>query len=359
MINPADAAGFFVTLNPMKKIIWIGLAIVLLLALIGGWIFLGPGTDFSSKKETLYIRSNAATKAAVLDSIRTNKLVSNESAFNFLANQLGYWKTIKPGKYEIKKGTSLLSFVRMLRNGRQTPVNLVITKLRTKEDFARFTGARFEFDSAQMIAFLNDPDSMQYYDADTSSALWNVLPNTYTYFWNSSPSAVYRKLHAESEEFWNAKRKAEASAIGLSPKEAYILASIIEEETTNHKEKDTIASVYLNRLQKGMPLQADPTVKFAARNFALKRIAGPILKTPSPYNTYQNKGLPPGPICTPSKKTLEAVLNPAQTPYLYFVANSHLNGHLFSSSFAEHVQKANAYRQEDKKRLQLDSLRNG
>lgn len=359
MENPASPAGFFVTLKPMKKIIWIGLALVLLAVLIGGWIFLGPGTGFSSSKETLYIRSDAATKEAVLDSIRTNQLVSNTSAFGLLANQLDYWQAIKPGKYEIKKGTSLLSLIRMLRNGRQTPVNLVITKLRTKEDFARFTGARFEFDSAQMIAFLNNPDSMQRYGADTGSVMWNVLPNTYTYFWNTSPSAVYQKLHAESRSFWNEQRKAAATAIGLSPKEAYVLASIIEEETTNHKEKDTIASVYLNRLQKGMPLQADPTVKFAARNFALKRIAGPILKVQSPYNTYQNKGLPPGPICTPSEKTLEAVLHPAQTPYLYFVANSRLNGHLFSTDFAEHVRKANAYRLEDKKRIQADSARQG
>ena len=341
----------------MKKIIWIGLLLVLVVAVVAGWIFLGPGTGFSEKKETLYIRTDAATKQAVLDSIEKNKIVSNRSAFEFLANRLDYWQSIKPGKYEVPRGTSLLTLVRMLRNGRQTPVQLVITKLRTKEDFARFTGARFEFDSAQMIAFLNNADTMQHYNADTAAALTNVIPDTYTLFWNTSPSAVYRKIHAASKKFWSEERKGKAQALGLSPKEAYILSSIIEEETTNNKEKDTIASVYLNRLKKGMPLQADPTLKFAVRNFALKRIAGPILNVASPYNTYRNKGLPPGPICTPSKVTIDAVLNPAQTPYLYFVANSRLNGHLFSTTFEEHVQKATVYRQEDKKRIEAAATR--
>lgn len=341
----------------MKIIAWIGLAVAVLFFVVAGWLFLGPATGFSAKKETLYIRSNAATKQAILDSIRKNNLVSNIAAFEFLANRMNYWAVIKPGKYEIAKGTSLFTLVRRLRNGRQTPVNLTITKLRTKEDFARLTGARFEFDSAQMMAFLNSPDSLQGFNADTTSVLWHVLPDTYTFFWNTSPDDVFKKLYAASDKFWNEKRKGEASAIGFSPREAYILASIIEEETTNNKEKDTIASVYLNRLHKGMPLQADPTLKFAVRNFGLKRIAGPIMKVSSPYNTYINKGLPPGPISTPSKKTIEAVLHPAQTPYLYFVANSRLNGHLFSATFAEHVQKANAYRKEDKKRIEADSLR--
>jgi UPF0755 protein len=342
----------------MKRLIWIGLLLVFVVAAVVAWIFLGSGTGFSDSKEYLYIRSDAATKEAVMDSIEKNKIISNKAAFTFLANRLDYWKSIKPGKYEIKKGTSLLTIVRMLRNGRQTPVHLVITKLRTKEDFARFTGARFEFDSAQMISFLNNDDSMEKYDADTTSALWVVLPNTYTFFWNTTPSAVYKKIYSESKKFWTDERKAKAQAIGLSPKQAYILASIIEEETTNNKEKDTIASVYLNRLNKGMPLQADPTLKFAVRNFALKRIAGPIMDVVSPYNTYKNKGLPPGPICTPSKITIDAVLNPAPTSYLYFVANSHLNGHLFSTTFAEHVQKANVYREEDRKRMEAAPLQN-
>lgn len=348
--------GFFVTLKTMKKGIKIGLAVVIVIVAIGAWIFLGSATGFSASKEYLYIRSDAATRQAVLDSLEKNEIVTNRAAFTFLADRMGYWEAIKPGKYEIKKGSSLLSIVRMLRNGRQVPVDLVITKLRTKEDFARFTGARFEFDSTEMLAFLNNPDSMKRFDATPETAFWPILPDKYQYFWNSSPSIVYRKLYDESRQFWNGERKQKAQALGLSPAEVYTLASIIEEETTNHKEKDTIASVYLNRLKKGMPLQADPTLKFAVRNFALKRIAGEILQVESPYNTYRNKGLPPGPICTPSRITINAVLDPAQTNFLYFVANRKLSGHLFSESFEEHVRKANEYREQDKARRQRDSL---
>jgi UPF0755 protein len=208
-----------------------------------------------------------------------------------------------------------------------------------------------------MITFLNNSDSLERFNATPETALWPVLPDKYQYFWNSSPSVVYQKLYTESKKFWNDERKRKAQALGLSPTEVYTLASIIEEETTNHKEKDTVASVYLNRLKKGMPLQADPTLKFAVKNFALKRIAGEILSVESPYNTYRNRGLPPGPICTPSKITIEAVLNPAQTPYVYFVANRKLNGHLFSETFEEHVRKANDYRELDKARRERDSLK--
>ncbi len=340
----------------MKKIIKIALALLVIGVAIGAWIFLGSATGFTAKKEYLYIRSDAATKEAVLDSLEMNEIVTNRTAFNFLADRMNYWESIKPGKYEIKKGTSLVSIVRMLRNGNQTPVDLAITKFRTKEDFARFTGARFEFDSTAMLAFLNNPDSLKRYDADVETAFWPILPDKYQYFWNSSPSVVYRKLYNESKKFWNEERRRKAQALGLTPVEVYTLASIIEEETTNHKEKDTIASVYLNRLKMGMPLQADPTLKFAVRNFALKRIAGEILAVASPYNTYRNKGLPPGPICTPSKITIEAVLNPAETDFLYFVANRNLNGHLFSQSFGDHVRKAVEYREQDKARRQRDSL---
>lgn len=350
--------GFFVTLKIMKKVLKIGLAVIIVLVAIGAWIFLGSATGFSANKEYLYIRSDAATKKAVLDSLEKNEIITNQTAFEFLAGRMNYWENIKPGKYEIKKGASLLTIVRMLRNGRQTPVDLIITKFRTKEDFARFTGARFEFDSTDMLAFLSNADTLNRYDADPATAFWPMLPDKYQYFWNSSPSTIYRKLYNESRKFWTEERRRKAQALGLTPQEVYTLASIIEEETTNHKEKDTIASVYLNRLRKGMPLQADPTLKFAVRNFALKRIAGEILSVASPYNTYQNKGLPPGPICTPSKITIDAVLNAANTNFFYFVANRRLSGHLFSETFAEHVRKANEYREQDKERRVRDSLKN-
>jgi UPF0755 protein len=330
----------------MKKLL-LGLLLVLILAAaVGAWIFMGSGTGFSGAKQTLYIRSDGATRGAVLDSLRERNLVRNQAAFEFLASRMGYWSNIRPGRYEFERGTSLLSIVRRLRNGQQTPVNLVITKLRTKEDFARMTGNRFEFDSAAMIRFLNNGDSLSAYGVDSSTAMTQVMPDTYTFFWNTTPAAVYDKLAKNAARFWTEARKQKAAAKGLTPTQAVVLASIVEEETTNNAEKGNVASVYLNRLQKGMPLQADPTIKFAMRNFGLRRIYEKYLFVASPYNTYRNRGLPPGPICTPSTKSINAVLDAPSTDYLYFVADpTRRETHDFSTTYEEHLRKARLYQQ--------------
>ena len=343
----------------MKRLLVVLVLLILIGGGIGAWLFLGPATGFKEKTATLYISGKGATKKAILDSLEKNKIVSNQWAFETLADQMDYWKNIRPGKYDIEKGTSIVDIVRMLRNGRQTPVEVVIVKFRTKEDLAGRLGRKFESDSSGFIAFLNSKDSLKKFNTEPETAMVNILPDNYIYFWNSTPSQVYEKMYRANQKFWTEERKNKAKGIGLTPVEATILASIIEEETTNNSEKDTIASVYLNRLKKGEKLQADPTLKFAARDFERKHIAGAILETESPYNTYKFGGLPPGPICTPSRESIDAVLNPASTNYLFFVANRNLNGHLFSTSFEEHIVKANQYRADDKIRRQQDSLKKG
>ncbi len=342
----------------MKKLFLFLLLLLLVLSAIAAWIFLGPGTGFEASKKYLYIRPEAATKKAVMDSLLKNNIISNETAFNFLANQMNYWESIKPGKYEVRKGTSLLNLVKKLRNGSQEDIDLVITKLRLKEDFARLVGRKFATDSMQMMNFLNSSDSLERFGTEPEDVMAHILPDTYTYYWNASPSAIFAKLYEESNEFWNDERVNKARQLELTPLEVYTLASIIEEETTNHAEKDTIASVYLNRLKIGMPLQADPTLKFAVKDFSLKVIKGPILEVESPYNTYNNRGLPPGPICTPSRLTIDKVLNPANTNYLYFVAKPRLGGHLYSSNFEEHKKKAAEYRAADRIRQEKEKLEN-
>lgn len=343
----------------MKRLLLVLLLLILIGGAIGAWIFFGPATGFKEKTATLYISGKAATKKAILDSIKKNEIVSNQWAFEILADQMDYWKNIRPGKYEIKKGTSIVDIIRMLRNGRQTTVEVVIVKFRTKEDLAGRLGRKFESDSSHFIAFFNSKDSLKKFNTEPETVMANIRPDNYSYFWNSTPSQVYERMYKANQKFWTEERKNKAKVIGLTPVEVTILASIIEEETNDNKEKDTIASVYLNRLKTGMPLGADPTLKFATRQFELKWISGPILKTVSPYNTYENKGLPPGPICTPSRESIDAVLNPATTNYFYFVANSKLSGHLFSTSFDEHRVRANQYREEDKIRRQQDSLKKG
>jgi UPF0755 protein len=334
----------------MKKIIFI-LALLTIVFFALAWVFAGSSTRFTSSKKAFYIHSNAATKKAVLDSLKADSVIRNELAFNWLADRMDYWKNIKPGKYEIKRGSSLLTVLRLLKNGRQSPVNFTITKLRTKEDLARIVGNKFETDSVQMLRFLNSPDSLNRFDEDTSSVMCSVLPDTYIYFWNIHPSDIFEKLSEASKKFWTEERKRKASEHGLTPRQVYILASIIEEETNYQPEKGNIASVYINRYNKGMPLQADPTIKFALRDFGLKRIYGKYTAVESPYNTYKNKGLPPGPICTPSRKTIEAVLDAPHTNYMYFVVNSgHTGTHAFSETYEEHLEKARQYH------IHLDSV---
>ncbi len=328
----------------MKKILLISGLLLLVVLGVLAFVFLGSATGFEGKKETLYIASGAASKEAVLDSLERRKIVTNRSAFSFLAGRMNYWDRIRPGKYEIQKGASLLSVVRMLRNGQQTPVSLVITKLRTKEALARLTGARFEFDSAAMMTFLNSDSVKNAYNLRSEEIMGFVLPDTYQALWNTSPGKVFQKLVDESKKFWTAERSQKAARLGLAPIEVVTVASIVEEETNADAEKGNVASVYLNRVRIGMPLQADPTVKFALNDFSLKRIYQKHLQVESPYNTYRNRGLPPGPICTPSKKTIDAVLNAPATDYVYFVASPKFDGtHEFSVTYREHLAKARAY----------------
>ena len=330
----------------MKKFILIGLAVLALGAVIIAWLLIGVGTGFSAKKETLYIRSDAATREAVMDSLRSNNIINNETIFNFLAGRMGYWERIKPGKYDIDKGSSILNIVRKLRNGQQTPVDLVIKKLRTQEDFARLTGNKFEFDSADMMQYLNQNDFLSKHEINSNEAMGLVLPDTYRFFWNTTPEKVFNRLAEETDKYWTAERKQKATAKGFTPLQITTIASIVEEETNAQAEKGNVASVYINRMKKGMPLQADPTVKFALKDFSLKRIYHKHLEAESPYNTYRVKGLPPGPICTPSKKTIDAVLDAPETNYYYFVASPQFNGtHEFSATYDEHLRKARVYQE--------------
>lgn len=327
----------------MKKLFLLLLVILLLAAIAGGYLILGPGTSFSSPTHDLYIHTGMNYDD--LDSmLRKDEVFAHPAVFKWVAKRVGYPANIKAGKYEIHEGMSLLSILKMLKNGRQTPVNLVITKLRTREDLAGLIGRKFECDSNSFMRFLNNPDTLRTYGLDTNTLMTKVFPNTYTYFWNTTPSRIFKKLDAGARAYWTAARLQEASDRHLNQITAYILASIVEEETTRNDDKPKIASVYLNRLGSGMRLAADPTVKFALRRFDLKRVYEKYLTVESPYNTYQNAGLPPGPICTPSAESMDAVLHSPDTRYLYFVAKPDFSGYSnFAETFPEHIKYAHEY----------------
>lgn len=244
-----------------------------------------------------------------------------------------------------------MDLVKMLRSGNQTPVSFTITKIRTKETLASRIGKLFETDSLQMITFLNSPDSLKKYDLDTNTVMIVPMPLTYPIKWNSTPSYIFEQFHIAYKNFWTDERKSQAQNKGLTPAQVSIVASIVDEETNASKEKGTIASVYLNRVAARMPLQADPTLKFAVKDFGLRRIGGDIMKTPSPYNTYINAGLPPGPICTPQLETLDSVLKTPKTEYYYFVASTAFDGtHMFTTNLTDHGRLAREYHKELNKR---------
>jgi UPF0755 protein len=338
----------------MTKKIILGISLVLIISVaLFGWTISGPGTAFKGKNAVIQIPTVNKGRSTVESQLNKENILAFPFTFNLLAANLEYWDNIKPGQYIIKKGMSNLDIIRMLRNGSQAPVNLVINKFRTREDLAGFIGRKLECDSADLINFFNMPDSTRIFGLDTNNILTAIIPNTYTMYWNTSVSKLLRRLYSERETFWNKERLSRLRQVNLTKEQAYILASIIEEETNKHDEKPLIASVYLNRLKKNMSLSADPTIKFALRNFGLKRITLKHINAcgDSPYNTYKNRGLPPGPISTPSEKTIDAVLNVANTDYLFFCAKADFSGyHSFASNEQDHFRNAREYQRA------LDSL---
>ena len=333
----------------MKRAIGIIIVIILLILIYAGWNIFGP-TVSAPEGKYFYIKTGASY-ADVKRSLLEQKIIRSTFFFDKIAGRVHYDTNVRPGRYEISNGSNQLSLVRMLKGGRQSPVKLVINKLRTKEDLAGKIGNSFEADSAEVMGFIMNNDSLTAYKLDTNTVMTVIIPNTYLITWNGTFKKIFKRLKEEHDNFWDTERIKKASALGLDPAKVYTLASIVEEETNKSEDKGPIASVYMNRMNKGMKLEADPTVKYAMRNFGLKRILHGHLAYQSPYNTYQQTGLPPGPICTPSSTTIDAVLNAPKTSYIFFVAKPDFRGYSnFASTYEEHLVFAKAYQRA------LDSL---
>jgi UPF0755 protein len=326
----------------MRRFLILFLLAVLLTGGILAWKIFGSGTGFAEKTRTFIIDEDRSDRTTVIAVLREAEIVNSPAVFSFLGSRLDIWGKIRPGKYEVKKGASLLDIARMLKNGRLAEFKLVVKRIRTREDLARLISRTFKPDSVAVMNFISSNDSLKRFDVDTASLFTMIMQDTYFFYWNTSITRILQKLKDASDAFWQKnERLQKAKDLGFRPDEIYTLASILDEESNIESDKYKIASVYINRLNIGMPLQADPTIKYAMKNFTLNRIYLKYLQTPSPYNTYRNKGLPPGPICTPLPKTIDIVLNAPKTDYLYFVVKSDLSGyHQFSSTHAEHERYA-------------------
>ncbi len=330
---------------------WAILAVVLVVLIGGGYFAWQPIKGFwfpavpDQLEDPFVCVPTGATFEDVVKILKNGEFIRDEVNFRWLAEQMNYRKDkMRAGRFKVEPGWTNRQLIQQLRNGEQSPVKVVLNNERLLEDVAGKVSRFIEADSLLLLNTFRDKeflDEIHYTEATLISAF---IPNTYEMYWNTEPKAFVKRMIKEHDAFWDKDdRRAKALAQGLTPLEAYTLASIVERETNANIEKPTIAGVYLNRLHIGMKLQADPTSVFATRDFKTHRVTEYHTTFDSPYNTYVYKGLPPGPISLASIPSLDAVLNPTKHNYLYFCAKPDESGtHAFAATFAAH--KVNASR---------------
>lgn len=269
------------------------------------------------------------------------------NSFIRLAHFLDYPKAMKTGRYVLAPHQSNLQVLRMLRSGAHVPIKLTFNNIRTNQDLADRIAPQLMLSADDLLVRLEDSLLCASYGFTKETIKCMFIPNTYEVYWNISPDNLLTRMKKEHTVFWSADRLRKAESIGLTPAEVAVLASIVEEETAAVDEFPIVAGLYINRLHRKIPLQADPTVKFAVGDFTLQRILHKHLEIDSPYNTYKHLGLPPGPLRIPSIRGMDAVLNYTHHKYLYMCAKEDLSGrHNFARTLAEHGRNARRYRAE-------------
>lgn len=312
------------------------IAVILISGIVCGFSLLNKKVK-NNESVSLYIYPSENYEKVLEKLIEKGVIEKNERAFSIFSKVKKLENNVKSGHYLIKPNTSQKDLVRMLANGLQTPVKLVINKVRLKEDFAKKVSEQLMItENDILLAINNEKNPENFFD--------RVVCNTYEVYWNISAESLLERLEKEADKWWESQEN-QVKKIGLSRHQIVVLASIVEEETNKNEEKPTIAGVYINRLKKDMLLQADPTVKYAVGDFAIKRVMYKHLQTESPYNTYLNKGLPPTAICLPNVSSLKAVLNYENHDYIFFCAKEDFSGyHNFAVTPNEHYRNAERYK---------------
>ena len=287
------------------------------------------------KDISLYIPT-CADYQYVRNEIYSLNVLKSKKAFNWLAKKMHYDENVHPGRYILTDGMTNQQLINMLRMGYQTPVKVIFNNMRSVEQLAGRISEQIEADSLSIITAIQNNKSV---DATT------FIPNTYEFYWNTDADEFVEKMLNEYKRFWNESRQLKAKEKKLTQREVSILASIVDKETTKTSEMPTIAGVYINRLNKRWPLQADPTLVYALGDYNIRRVLDVHKDIDSPYNTYKFAGLPPGPICIPSIAAIDAVLNAEKHNYFYFCAKDDLSGyHVFAKTITEHNRNAEKYR---------------
>lgn len=304
------------------------------------WIFNG-----NVKTSHIIILPEGSTFDQVIDTLQANDVLINYKAFRWVSKKKEYPGNIKPGRYLLSEGMNTNEIVNRLRAGIQEPLNVTFNNVRFKEELAGKISRYIEADSLSVLSLFSNTEKIGElgFTPETFNAMF--IPNTYEFYWTTTAEEFADRMKDEYDKFWNDERSEKAEKLGLTPVEVSTLASIVREETNKSDELARVAGLYLNRLVRGIPLQADPTVKFAAGNPAINRVLNSHLEIDSPYNTYMYAGLPPGPINFPDIEAIEAVLNFEDHNYIYMCAREDFSGyHNFALTLAEHNRNAAKYR---------------
>ena len=334
-----------------KKFLLIALSIVLLLAVAGGGAFLYLRQTFlapniitaDAGRVFIYISDEVSTIDEVLAILSEQAEIKNRNSLERAIDRLEF-TTVRSGRYEVRNGMNNKDLVRMLRGGMQTPVRITFNNIRIREDLAGRLAQQLMIDSLSLVTALQDPAVAERFGFTHYSFPAMFIPNTYEVFWNISVDNLLNRFYREYNAFWNENRRRKAAEIGLTPIEVSILASIVEAECTFADEYSRVAGLYLNRLRRGMRLEADPTVIFAHGDFTIRRVLFRHLEIDSPFNTYRRTGLPPGPIRIPSTTVIDATLSPMQHNYIFMTANADFSGrHSFAVTHAQHSRNAAAW----------------
>ncbi|MBP5420172.1 MAG: endolytic transglycosylase MltG [Bacteroidales bacterium] len=336
------------TLNKKKIIALSLLGLIVISASIGALRYMNGGKialHNDKQKAEILIPTGASFDdvCTILDVVADY----DKTKFNTLSAIMKYSEYIHAGRYEITNGMTIRSLIQLLRSGNQKPVNVTFNNVRTLPQLAGIASRHLEADSVELLAAMADSALVTSlgYNKETFPVIF--IPDTYQFMWNTSAEQWVKRMKHEYDKFWTDERKHKADSIGLTITEVSILASIVEEETNRKDEYPIIAGLYLNRLRKGMLLQACPTLKYSLGDFSLRRILAKDKNVESPYNTYKYLGLPPGPIRLPMSTTIDAVLNAADTEYLFMCAKPDgSGGHNFARTNAEHSRNAANYQKE-------------
>lgn len=331
-----------------KKILSILLAAVAVAAVAGAMAAVQFKGNAVPEEHELYVGSRA-DYGQLVDSLLPR--IRHKAAFRRYARRIDLPETFKPGHYVLRPGMDVVAIARMLKLGMQTPVRVTINNVRTPAQLAQKVARQIDADSAALMAVFTSREMAEEVGFDSVALFSMFIPDTYEFYWTVAPEEFVRRMKREYDRFWTPGRDSLRRRSGLSRLEVLTLASIVYEETRKSDEMPRIAGVYVNRLNRGMRLQADPTVKYAMQDFTLRRILYKHLKYDSPYNTYMNEGLPPSPICMPGKNAIDAVLNFEKHDYIFFCARPEFDGyHNFARTLDEHMKNARAYSAELNKR---------